>query len=109
MTRPTGDFYRPGDWNAVCFRCGFKFKASELRKTWQGYWACNADWEPRQPQDFVHNVPDIQTPPWTQPEPPPIFVKVCFPNGRTALPSFAVPGCAMPDTIDPLFDPSINA
>ena len=25
-----------GQWNAICDRCGFKFKSSELKKDWQG-------------------------------------------------------------------------
>lgn len=29
---------------------------------------CSGDWEPRQPQDFVHGVADIMAPPWTRPE-----------------------------------------
>ncbi len=29
---------------------------------------CHGDWEPRQPQDFVRGVADVQAPPWTRPE-----------------------------------------
>jgi hypothetical protein len=29
---------------------------------------CSGDWEPRQPQDFVHGVADKQAPPFTRPE-----------------------------------------
>lgn len=63
------DYLELGDWNAVCFECGRKRKASQLKKHWQGYFVCPEHWEPRQPQDFVRSVPDIQTPPWTQPMP----------------------------------------
>lgn len=56
-----------GDWNAVCYQCGRKRKASTLVRHWQGYYVCSEHWEPRQPQDFVRSVPDVQTPPWTQP------------------------------------------
>ncbi len=61
------DYYSGGDWNAVCFFCGFKFKASTLRKHWQGFYVCSSCWEPRQPQDFVRARVDVQTPPWVQP------------------------------------------
>lgn len=63
------DFLKLGDWNAVCYQCGFKRKASYLVKNWQGYYVCPEHNEPRQPQDFVRAVPDVQTPPWTQPAP----------------------------------------
>lgn len=61
------DFLVDGDWNALCFECGRKFKASTMRRHWQGYYVCEQHWEPRQPQDFVRSVPDVQTPPWVQP------------------------------------------
>lgn len=61
------DYLALGDWNAVCYQCGRKRKASTLLRYWQGYYVCEEHWEPRQPQDFVRSVPDVQTPPWTQP------------------------------------------
>jgi len=67
------DYYAEGDWNAVCYECGRKRKASTLKKHWQGYWVCPEHWEPRQPQDFVRSVPDVQTPPWAQPMPQDVF------------------------------------
>ncbi len=67
------DYLDLGGWNAVCWQCGFKFKASELRQHWQGYYVCSRCFEVRQPQDFVRSVPDVQTPPWTQPRPGPTF------------------------------------
>ena len=63
------DYLALGDYNAVCYECGRKRKASTLMKHWQGYYLCPEHWEERQPQDFVRSVPDIQTPPWTQPMP----------------------------------------
>lgn len=58
-----------GDWNVVCFQCGFKAKASKMVRNWQGYYVHPEHNEPRQTQDFVRGVPDNQTPPWTQPMP----------------------------------------
>jgi len=68
------DFLALGDWNAVCYECGKKKKASTLKKHWQGYWVCPSCWEPRHPQDFVRAVQDVQTPPWVQPYPSLAFV-----------------------------------
>ena len=68
------DYYADGDHNAVCYECGRKRKASTLKRHWQGYWVCPEHWEPRHPQDFVRNVPDIQTPPWVQSMPTDTFV-----------------------------------
>lgn len=68
------DFLRLGDWNAVCYECGRKFKASTMKRQWQGYYVCQDHWTPRQPQDFVRGTKDVQTPPWTQAQPAPVWV-----------------------------------
>lgn len=68
------DYYAPGDYNASCFECGKKFKASTMKKHWQGYHVCRRCWEPRQPQDFVRAVADVQTPAWVQPVPGDRFI-----------------------------------
>ena len=62
------DYLALGDYNATCSICGSKYKASELKKHWQGWYRCVNCWEPRQPQDFVRGVADIQSVPWAQPE-----------------------------------------
>lgn len=72
------DYLQLGDWNAQCFFCGFKFKASTLVRYWQGFYVCKDCWEPRQPQDFVRGIPDIQTPPWVQPLPADVFVNTSW-------------------------------
>ena len=69
MTKGHADYYAQGDWNAVCYTCGGKFKATELRKQWQGYFTCKDCWEPRHPQDFVKGVADNMAVPWAQPTP----------------------------------------
>jgi hypothetical protein len=73
------DYHKSGEWNALCDRCGFKFKSSELQLEWDGFMVCKPCWEPRQPQDFVRGVPDRQSVPWTRSEPPDTFVAVNFP------------------------------
>lgn len=102
------DYLALGDFNAACDMCGKKFKASMLRKNWMGLMVCERDYEPRQPQDFVRGVADIQTPPWTRPQPDPVFTAYCTPNGRTAIADYAVADCAIADYRDVAFDPNGN-
>lgn len=66
--------YEHGQWNVICARCGFKYKARQLRMEWTGLRVCsgtgtNGCWEPRHPQDHVRGRKDKQTPEWVQPEP----------------------------------------
>lgn len=67
---PSRNYYKPGDWNAICDRCGFKFKASELREEWTGLRVCEADFELRHPQDFLRVTPDRISVPWVRMEAP---------------------------------------
>lgn len=57
----------PWSYNAICQVCGFKFKASDLLKRWDGLMVCRHDWEPRHPQEFIKAVPDNTRLPWTRP------------------------------------------
>ena len=57
-----------GDWNAVCEVCDFEFKASELRKRWDGAYVCKEDYEPRHPSDFYRGRTEDTSVPWTRPE-----------------------------------------
>jgi len=45
--------YRSGSHWAICDSCGFQFRASELKETWDSRWVCSDDYEPRHPQDFL--------------------------------------------------------
>jgi len=56
------DYYRHGDQNAICDRCGFKFKLSELMKTWDGYMVDSLCFEPRHPRDFPPPTPTEKPP-----------------------------------------------
>jgi hypothetical protein len=101
------DFLEVGDWNAACSMCGRKRKASQMVQNWQGLYRCPEHNEPRQPQDFVRGVPDIQTPAWIQPERD-IDVLVCSFNGSSGVPGFAQAGCMTPgrtNIIPTEFDP----
>ena len=58
----------PGGYNAICGVCGFKFKASDLRRRWDGEWVCKWDWEPRHPQEFLRVKPDQTKLPFIRPD-----------------------------------------
>jgi len=90
-----------GNWNAVCYQCGRKRKASSLSRNWQGFYVCKEHNEPRQPQDFVRSVPDVITPPWAQPMPEDHIRPMCSLEGRTAVAGVAVADCAVTDWIWP--------
>lgn len=98
--RGRADYLELGDWNAVCFQCGRKRKASTLQKHWQGYWVCPEHWEPRHPQDFVRAIKDVITPPWQQPYED-TFVPVCTWEGRVAIVDVGVVGCMIVDFVPP--------
>lgn len=91
-------YYASGDYNAVCSMCGKPFKASQLKKHWQGLYRCERCWEPRQPQDFVKSPGPEAPPPWVQPWTDD-FVPSCTPFTRSAVPGSAGPGCTLPGFI----------
>jgi hypothetical protein len=97
--------YTPGLWKAVCDQCGREFKSNELRLRWDNLMVCSDDYEPRQPQDFVRAIPDIQAPPWTRPEGQDIFVPFCTIAGMSAIVEYAMVDCAIVDYVSPLFNP----
>ena len=78
-----------GDWNAICAVCGFKYKASELQKRWDGIYVCLSDFENRHPQDFVRARPDQKPLPFTSPEPNDLFVSVTYASAVLGCPVFS--------------------
>jgi len=56
------------EWNAVCDRCGFEYKASKLREEWTGLMVCKGCWEPRHPQELLQVRGEDQAVPWSRPE-----------------------------------------
>ncbi len=99
------DFLKLGDFNSICDRCGFKFKASQLREEWQGLRVCKSCYEPRHEQDFLKGHPDNPQVPWTRPDndnPTDVIVvggerlnplRCDNPN---SIPGQMVPGCSVP-------------
>lgn len=103
-TKGRSDRLELGDWNVACSMCGRKRKSSEMVRNWQGLWRCPEHNEPRQPQDFVRAVPDVQAVPFSQPETD-IDIAICSFNGMSAIPDYALPDCSLPD--NPTFDPTL--
>lgn len=60
------DFFAPGDYNARCSMSGFKRKASQLVRNWQGLYRIPEFNEPRQPQDYARGVKENIGVPWAQ-------------------------------------------
>jgi len=75
--------YKPRDWNLVCDICGFKIKASQSRKRWDGFVVCEQDWEARHPMDFIKTPIDKISVPFSRPRPPDIFVSDGSNNNQT--------------------------
>ena len=68
-TRNGGSYYRKGDNNILSDRSGFKIKASDSRKEWNGLVVHKDEWEERHPQDFVRGVKEKITAEVVRPEP----------------------------------------
>jgi hypothetical protein len=91
MLRGPKDYLKIGDHNAWCGVCGMKYKATELRKRWDGMMVCAADFEMRHPQDFIRSVPEKPAPPYSRPR-----------NDNVENPSFAgTPGVLFPGQVLP--------
>lgn len=68
MPKGSRDNYVHGDWNAMCDGCQFKFKFSELKKDWKGFYKCHICYEPRHILDF-QKPPRVSKPiPVTRPD-----------------------------------------
>jgi len=66
--------YVRGDHWKICDVCGFRKRASETSKRWDGLMVCREDWEPRHPQDHVRGRIDRQTVPDPRSEPADVFI-----------------------------------
>jgi hypothetical protein len=66
--------FEPGSFYRVDDRTGFPQRAGRTRKEWTGLIVDESVWEPRQPQDLVKGVPDLQFVPEPRPLAPNVFV-----------------------------------
>ena len=88
-----------GNWNALCDSCGRRFKASEMKKRWDGLMVCREDFEQRHPSDFLRVQKEKIAVEWVRPYPEKdTFIEYCTLEGKSAIPSMAIPGCSIPDT-----------
>lgn len=91
-------YYKKGVWNCLCDVCGFQFKSSDLRKRWDGFMVCDADWEMRHPLDLIKIARESPSPPWTRSEPDDGFETLaasCTLDNSVAKAEVAVAGCAV--------------
>lgn len=72
------DHYVHGDNNTICDRCGRKYKASDLKREWNGLYTCPDDFEPRHPQDLIKSKHDDQRPSLSRPEGTDTFISTAI-------------------------------
>jgi len=94
-----------GEWNSICYVCGFKFKSEQLQKNWKGFYVCEKDFEGRHPQDFIKVLPEAKALPFTRPDSQPNVPAVCYIEGLSGYAGLGVAGCmtAGNDTRTPEF------
>lgn len=63
-----GSYFKKGDWNAICDRCGIEYKASQLKEEWTHLMVCEGCWDPRHPSEFQKIEPEDPSVPWARPE-----------------------------------------
>ena len=69
-------YYKPGSFYRICDRTGFATRAERTQREWQGLIVEKRVFEPRQPQDFVRGVNDIQTVPAPRPRQTNTFIQM---------------------------------
>lgn len=75
------NFFKKGSWNRISDRSGFKVKADRTRKEWTNAIVMDREWEPRNAQEFVRGIPDMQAAPDPRPEAADTFQNAQFSNG----------------------------
>lgn len=74
------NYYKKGEWNAICDVCGFKFKSGMMKERWDGLMVCRDDYETRHPQDLLKVKQENVTPPWTRPQQSDQYISVTYLN-----------------------------
>ena len=86
-----------GDYNGICDSCGRKFKASTMRKRWDGLLVCKEDYEPRHPQLSLKVHGDKQIVPIPRPEAADQFIQFCDIWTSSPMADFGTANCAKVD------------
>lgn len=89
--------YKAGSWNAICDVCGFKFKATEMQKRWDGLMVCSKDFEHDHPQKYLKVREDNTSVPWVRTRPADLFTNVCYPWTSVGMADFGTADCARAD------------
>ena len=95
--------YKPGDWNAHCDVCAFRFKASQLRKRWDGLMVCPEDFEQDHPQKYIRVDQRAPTVPWVRKQNDATFIYVCKLSGAVSFADLAEADCARADIVFPAY------
>ena len=91
-----------GNFNALCDVCGFKFKALNLKKRWDGLIVCKDDYEARHAQDFLRVQKERIAVPFSRPYPEEdTFISyICSVWGRYGMADIGTADCARADIYD---------
>jgi len=89
------NIFLSGDWNTLCDSCGRKYKASQLKKRWDGLMVCKEDYETRHPQDLIQVQQEKITVDFSRPDPNDHFTGyVCSVRETNPLSDIASADCA---------------
>jgi hypothetical protein len=83
-----------GDWNVICDSCGRKYKASTMRKRWDGLLVCKEDYEVKHPQLSLKVRGDKQQVPIPRPEATDQFLEFCDIWTSSPMADFGTADCA---------------
>lgn len=70
--------FKSGEWKVLCDVCGVVYRASEIKRRWDGAMCCPSDWELRQPLDFLRVKPENNQLPFRRPDPLDQFIPVHY-------------------------------
>lgn len=90
-------YYKPGDWNAHCDVCGFRFKASQMRKRWDGLMVCSEDFELDHPQKYIRVTERSPSVPWVRKQTDDTFLQACYLYAQGSYADLAEADCATAD------------
>jgi hypothetical protein len=92
---------RLGENQVECMRCGMWFRNVDCLKEWTGLIVCTCCWEPRQPQDFVHDILEDFTPNLINPS----SLIIASDGTFTTVPGLATAGTILPNTGQTMYLP----
>lgn len=104
MSYESNHYYKSGSWNVHCDVCGFKFKATDIKKRWDGLMVCKDDWEPDHPQKYIRVTEDIQVVPFVRHQADNTFTYVCYIYASMAYADLAEADCARADNTTISYD-----